>query len=122
VILEDPTLSVPPAVSEGSARIISEVPSRVEIEYTMQTAGFIVLADSWDPGWRASVNGENTGVLIANHAFRAVAVPAGVGKVVFTYHPRSFRIGLYSAGFSLVTLIFMGAAPLILHRNKTGRR
>jgi hypothetical protein len=122
VILEDPSVSVPPSAVEGSARIVSEVPSRVEVEYSMQSAGFLVLADSWDPGWRARVNDVDAPVLIANHAFRAVSVPAGSGKVVFTYDPHSFRIGLYFAAASCVLLTIIGAEPTIRHRLTTGRR
>ena len=58
-------------------------------------------------GWRATVNGRPAQVLRANHAFRAVAVPAGSGRIVFTYWPKSLTIGLILATTAGVVLLSM---------------
>jgi uncharacterized membrane protein YfhO len=60
-----------------------------------------VLTDQEYPGWSVTVNGARAPVLRANHAFRAVAVPAGESVVVWTYRPLSLWVG---AIVSLVTL------------------
>jgi hypothetical protein len=109
VILEtNAGLAAGGAESQGEARIVSETPSRVEIEYSMRGSGvgLIVLADAWDAGWRARLaDGSECSVLRANHAFRAVAVPAGHGRVTFSYEPRSFTIGLWTAAATGAFLI-----------------
>jgi hypothetical protein len=39
------------------------------------------------PGWRALLDGRPAGILTANHAFRALWIPAGDHKVEFSYVP-----------------------------------
>ena len=63
---------------QGTVHIVRDDPEQVEIEANMQTPGYVLLADRWDPGWKATVNGQPTAILRADHAFRAVAVPSGV--------------------------------------------
>jgi uncharacterized membrane protein YfhO len=68
-------------------------------------AGYVVMADAYDPGWRATVDGEATPVLRANVAFRAVAVPAGPHVVEMAYRPRALALGL---GLTLLTAALAG--------------
>ena len=42
-----------------------------------QAPALLVLSEVWDPGWSATVSGVPTPVLLANHALRAAAHPAG---------------------------------------------
>ena len=71
----------------------------------MWKRGFILLADQWDEGWRADVDGREAKVWRADHAFRAVEVPAGVSHVHFRYEPRSFRYGCYAALAGVMVLM-----------------
>lgn len=111
VILESP-MSLPASPIKGTAKIAAEIPGRVEIDYDLQTDGVIVLADSWDAGWRARVDGNETPVLIANHAFRAAQVPAGKGKLIFSYEPISFKIGLIMALVGIILLLILAKIDL----------
>lgn len=61
--------------------------TEVEIAVNAQAPGFVVLNDIWHPWWRAEVNGAETEILKANVLFRAVEVPAGKSKVVFSFRP-----------------------------------
>ncbi|NIT59817.1 MAG: YfhO family protein, partial [Aliifodinibius sp.] len=56
------------------------------------------------PGWKARLDGQETQVYIANHAFRAVVVPAGTHQIKFIYQPLTFWIG---SGISLLSLFFL---------------
>jgi hypothetical protein len=112
IVENDPGIALKSDVV-GDAHIVNELPSRVEIDYTMQTPGLIVLADEWDAGWHASVNGAVSPVLRANHAFRAVAVPSGNGKIIFTYDPGSFRMGLWIAMAAVVGCVVLCVRELI---------
>jgi len=97
---------------KGNARIVDETPDRVELDVSMDTPGVVVLADLWDPGWRATVNGRAAPVLRADHALRAVEVPAGASEVVFRYVPVSLRYGVASMGVALALLaIWIFALP-----------
>ncbi len=72
----------------------------VRIEAESSVAGYLVLLDSYYPGWRAFVDGRRVEILRANYAFRAVALPAGKHTVEFAYNPRPFFAGL---GIGLLT-------------------
>jgi hypothetical protein len=58
-----------------------EMALRVEAE----GAGYLVLADALHAGWRVTVDGAPAPLRTADHAFVAVAVPAGTHEVRFTY-------------------------------------
>ncbi|MBQ42805.1 MAG: hypothetical protein CME15_10135 [Gemmatimonadetes bacterium] len=98
------TLEGATAVSAAAAARISRYrPERVEIAlHNIGEAGFLVLSDSHYPGWRAQVDGVATPVLLANHVFRAIRIPAGARTALFEYKPLSFRLG---GGISLASLL-----------------
>ncbi len=70
----------------------------------------VVVSELFYPGWRATVDGTDTPIYRADHALRAVLVPAGRHSVEMVFDPLSFRVG---AVISLATLL---AAALVLLR------
>jgi uncharacterized membrane protein YfhO len=59
------------------------------------------------------VNGRNEKIYPTNGAFRGVLVPQGTSRVVFSYEPRAFPIGIVIAiaglaGFALIALVAWG--------------
>jgi len=90
---------------KGTARIVKDQPNHVVNSAEMQTEGFVLLADAWDPGWRATVNGTEAKVWCADQAFRAVEVPAGGSTIEFRYCPASFRYGCYGALLGAIGLV-----------------
>jgi hypothetical protein len=60
---------------------------RVSLSARLQCAGFLVLTDTWYPGWRATVDGRETPIHEAYGALRGVVVPAGAHTVEFRYRP-----------------------------------
>jgi uncharacterized membrane protein YfhO len=67
------------------------------------------LSEVYDPGWRAYVDGESVPIYVADHALRAVPVPAGNHTVDLRYESRSLQIGL---GISLFTCGVLAASLL----------
>jgi hypothetical protein len=115
LIVEDPARPLPPTAEvSGTATITTDLPERVVVETDTQAAAYLVLADTFDPGWSATVDGNPAVIRPAYVAFRAVALPPGSHTVVFTYCPAGFRLGL---GISVC-----GAIPAILLLIRPGRR
>lgn len=85
----------PPTGPAGpaSVRIIESAPARVRLATETAAAGWLVLTDTWFPGWRARVDGADTTLWRADHAFRAVQVPAGRHQVEMSFEPVSLRLG-----------------------------
>ncbi len=97
----------PPSGQPGSAVITRDEPELVEIATESGEPGLLVLADTWHPGWRVSVDGTEARLLRANGWMRAVAVPAGQHSVCFTYDASDFSTGLL---ISVVTALLTAVA------------
>lgn len=71
------------------ARIVTERPDRIEIdiEPAPPEEAFLVLNDSYFPGWRALADGVEVKVVRANYAFRGIRLPEGTRRVVFFFDP-----------------------------------
>jgi uncharacterized membrane protein YfhO len=61
----------------------------------------VVLVDTWDPGWKVTVDGREAPLLRANVAFRGVALPAGRHVVEQVYRPPSILLGLAVSAVAL---------------------
>jgi len=92
----------------GSAVIRDESANRVSVQVSTDRPAYLVLSDTWFPGWAATVDGHPTRVWRANHTLRAVVVPSGAREVVFTYAPRSLRIG------ALISVVALGLVALAM--------
>ncbi len=97
--------------TNAAARIISYLPDEVKIEADMPRAGFLLLLDSYFPGWTASVNGGQAKIYRADYNFRAVILPAGKSSVTFSYQPRSFYFGLGISALALMVLVAVFIRP-----------
>ncbi len=115
VLLTEGLPSRPPGRdSAGESRVVSYLPDRVEMEVTARRAAVVVLLDSFDPGWRAWVDGEPVRILRANVAFRAVPVPPGKHRVEMRYRPRALTLGI--AVSALTAVIALAAVAVIARR------
>jgi hypothetical protein len=88
----------------GASRIVEEAPDRVVIEADLTRAGYVVLSDAYDPGWRVRLDGRPAELLRANVGFRAVAAPAGHHRIEQVYRPSSVLLG------GAITLVAGGVA------------
>jgi len=60
-------------------------PNEVAIEVDTAQKGFLVLTDSYYPGWRAKIDGRQTKIYQADYNFRAIIVPSGKHIITFEY-------------------------------------
>jgi hypothetical protein len=69
---------------------------------------FIFYADTWHPGWRATVNGSPAKVYQSNLAYKAVALEAGNNQVKFYFHDLRFSSLYFILGISsLVWIVYL---------------
>ena len=108
VVVEDATAPTPTGTGPSTVRILADQPTHLELDVNMMGDGYVVLADTWYPGWQATVDGTPTTLYAANGLFRTVFVPNGPHHVRFGYTPRALYRGLS------VTLITLVAALVLL--------
>ncbi|MBZ0293393.1 MAG: YfhO family protein [Anaerolineae bacterium] len=91
----------------GTVLNIEEQCNSLAIDVENNADGYLVVADTFYPGWIATVDGEPAQIEQANLAFRAVEVPAGARQVRFEYHPAWLLPGMLVSVVSLLLLILL---------------
>ncbi len=99
----------------GRAEITDYEDERVVVSATADRPSLLVLTDSWAPGWKAKVDGEDADVQRVDYLIRGVAVPPGKHTVEFRYEPAVWTWGWV---ISLVTLLGLAAAALVGWRRR----
>jgi hypothetical protein len=96
-------------------------PGQVLLVVEAPTPGFVVLTDTFYPGWQATIDGQAAQIWPANLAFRAVMVEAGVHEIIFSYRPRSFTIGLWVSTITLLLIILICSFKITIHLARPAR-
>jgi hypothetical protein len=102
VIIEECTSFHSPL--NGFMKILREQPGMLSLRVETDRPGWVFLADTWYPGWRAQVNGQDIEIMRANYLFQAVAVPAGTSVISLQYRPTTFLAGM---GLSVIGWIIV---------------
>lgn len=100
-----PVLTAASTTLPGTAAITQENPQQIEITTQSAADGYLVLLDTFFPGWVATVDGQITPIYRADYLMRAIYLPAGVHTVRFEYQPASFGWGVGLAAGMLVILL-----------------
>lgn len=90
----------------GKVERVRYRPNHVTINTRQAGNGFLVLMDSYFPGWTVKVDGKEKPILRANHFYRAVQLGPGGHTLEFEYFPEGFKLGLMISGVSLLLLTF----------------
>lgn len=101
VLISTDTALSPHTGTGGTAKIVEYRPNRVALDLD-GGGGWLVLSDVWFPGWKCYVDGVEVEVFRANHAFRALPVPAGAKRVELVFAPWSYRVGWWVSACAMV--------------------
>jgi len=121
VIFHNSEGKIPSASLSGTWTIDSESKKNNQYNIKLYTSepGWLVIPDTYDSGWTASVNEAPTPILRANYAFRAIQVPKGSVHVEMRYFPKGLLLGIFitlSVVVVLVGLFFLNYRPKLLHK------
>lgn len=89
-------------LSADQVTIVDYSAETVTLAVNSATDAFLVLSDSYFPGWRAMIDGVETPIYPTNILFRGIEVPAGEHTVTFRYQPQSWQWGLRLSGCGIV--------------------
>ncbi len=109
VLFSQPVNFEPSAHFKGTVEAVTYRPNHVTVNTVQQGNGFLVLMDSYFPGWTVKVDGEEKSILRANYFYRAVELGPGEHTLEFEYFPEGFKTGLIVSSIACVLLM---ALPL----------
>ena len=96
----------PEATAEFQVVSIQEFgPNRLHLEVSAPGSGFVVLTDTFYPGWQAEMDGHPVEILQANLAFRAIALEAGQHTIDLYYRPLTFTFGLWISAITCLIIV-----------------
>lgn len=100
--------------SRERCEILTSQPTCVELDVRMESAGLLVLADQFYPGWSATVETDGKArtvpIVRTNCVMRGVALPAGRHRVTFRYRPVSLMLGGAISAVALLGLVAWAGA------------
>lgn len=90
----------------AQTKVSNLVVKRHEVTFRVEADQFtaVVIAQSWHPAWKATINGEPTELIRANHAFQAVVIGMGRYDVRLVYEDEQFITG---CKITLMTALLM---------------
>ena len=104
------------ALPGGRAVITREDTRSLVINAEAPQDGFLLLADTFYPGWTAEVDGVETTIYRANLAVRGIALPKGRHEVRFVYSAPGFFRGLQVSLLAISALLLWVCAAAYADR------
>jgi hypothetical protein len=111
IILEKPS-PISPQFGPGTVKVLKDEPGEILVRTSSVVPKLLYVSDNYYPGWKATVDGNETGILRANYTFRAVPLAPGEHVVRMYYDPWSFKAGL------IVSLVSLGTIIMLLKNSK----
>lgn len=109
VLMLDPAPTLSSCAGEEEAHISKRTANSVVIDAKLTCRGMLILAETWYPGWLATVDGRSVPIDQAYLALRGVVLEKGDHHVEFHYRPASALIGAVLSAIGI-----LGACGLAL--------
>jgi hypothetical protein len=100
----------PPATYRAEGAIVrtqSVEPGRIRVMVSSNAGGFLVLSESYYPGWRARAGGRELPVRRTDLSLQGVTVPPGEHIVIFEFESPSLRAGAAASAITLTGLVML---------------
>ena len=80
--------------AEASISLKEYAPNKLVYQSKAAAEKLAVFSEIYYPkGWKATIDGQKTEILRANHVLRAMVVPAGEHEIVFAFEPETYETG-----------------------------
>ncbi|MDH2416938.1 YfhO family protein [Nocardioides sp. CER19] len=106
----------------ADVHVVADDPERISADVKASGLGYLVVGDAIvRAGWTAYVDGRATPILQANHAFGAVAVPAGEHRVELRYTAPGLRTGMIISIIALLLTLALLLVPALVSTRSRAR-
>jgi hypothetical protein len=103
-----PRLSDQPPTKSEKVAVTYPSPQQAVLDVDLESPGLVVLADVHYPGWQLTIDEKPAKIYRVNQLMRGALAPAGHHRLVYTFTPRSFQIGLLVSCAGLPCLLLLG--------------
>jgi hypothetical protein len=104
----------PTPAAAREVRFVADRRSEIELAVAAGSEPWLVLTDTWLPGWSATVDDAPAQLVRTNHSQRLLRLPAAACRVRFTYAAPGLAVGLLLAGLAAASLL--GIAFVVVRR------
>jgi hypothetical protein len=117
---QDPRISSTTDTAPGSAVYREMTPEDVRITVETAAPGLVVVRNSYDAGWSATVDGRPAPVVATDYLVQGVTVPAGIHEIRLVYHDDDIARG--SIAGLVVWSLLLASIPAALLLERRARR
>ncbi|QGG95858.1 YfhO family protein [Actinomarinicola tropica] len=82
----------------------------IDVEVDAEAAGMLVVAESFEDGWSATLDGEAVALVRVDHALMGVVVPEGRHDLALRFEPPGRQVGMAVTGATAVLLVAVAVA------------
>jgi hypothetical protein len=100
-----PGLSRRRRTDSEAVKVTYPSPQQAILDVELESPGLVVLADVMYPGWTLTIDDKPAPIYRVNGLMRGALVPAERHRLIYTYSPRSFRVGLVVSLVGLLALL-----------------
>jgi hypothetical protein len=86
-VIASTSVELPCGLLSSSIELRTDTDELLQAEVELDARGVLVIADTWYPGWEATVDGVQAEVLRVDHDFRGLVLEPGVHQVELRYAP-----------------------------------
>ncbi len=104
---------------KNQVELTKYTPTDIQINATVtDLPGLLYLADTFEEGWKAEVDGNSSAIVRTNFNFRGIQLPPGTHQIHMWYYPQSFATGFWTSlvGGAAIILLCVSSAARIKKR------
>jgi hypothetical protein len=116
VAVEGGSVSQPGNPSARAVEVSRPAPESIDVKVDVPTRATLIILQTYDPGWSATVDAKKVPVKAADIAFQAVEVPAGNHTVMLRYTPAGVPLGAAASAVGLLGLALFVGGPRMRRR------
>jgi hypothetical protein len=118
----DPGISSTPSPTPGTADYEEITEEDIRITVTSADPALVVVRNSYDAGWSATVDGEPAPLLATDYLVQGIPVEAGAHEIRLVYRDDDVARGLVAGALVWITLLGSIPAAILMERRARHRR
>lgn len=103
-----------PRLAPGQSTVLIDDSNSIQVGVNARSASYLLLDDAYYPGWQVTVDGRPATIQKADYLLRAVRVSPGTHRLVFTYAPLSYLVGIAISGATALLVLGLLARYMLL--------